>query len=112
MYGTTYGFSLTRRRKEPSTGGGGGGTGEQLRFARDLFTQTAAFVANSLTIPLTQTPVDLDGLQVWSQGLVLHPDDYTVLTGPYRVRINFSADPATDTDTGEWKFVISYPYVL
>ena len=109
MYGTTYGFSLTRRRKEPSTGGGG--TGEQLRFARDLFTQTAAFAASTLTIPLTQTPVDIDGLHVWSQGLVLHPQDYTVLTGPYRVRLDFAADPA-DTDTGEWNFVVTYPYVL
>jgi hypothetical protein len=110
MYGTTYGFSLTRRGKEPPSGGGG--TGEQLRFQRDLLTQTAAFAADTLAIVLTRTPADTNGLQVWSQGLILHPDDYLILGSPLRVVFRFSADPATDTDTGEWKFVVTYPYVV
>lgn len=113
MHGTTYGFSLTRRRGgTTSGGGGGGGTTEQIRFARDLHAQTAAFAANALQIPLSQTPVDVDGIMVWSQGEILHPNDYTVLTGPYRVQIGFAIDPATDTDTGTWNFVITYPYIL
>ena len=109
---TTYGFALNRRRTFDTGGGGGGGTTEQIRFARDLHAQTAAFAANTLQIALSQTPVDLDGLTVWSQGEILHPTDYTILTGPYRVQIGFAIDPATDTDTGTWNFVITYPYIL
>lgn len=110
MHGTTYGFSLHRRRRSGS--GSGGGTGEQTRWAADAFTQTAAWGAGAISLALSQAPVDTDGLQVWSQGMILHPTDYTVLTSPNRVRIEFAADPATDTDTGEWRFVVRYPYLL
>ena len=91
---------------------GGGGGGEQQRWAVDSLAQVAAWVAGALTIPLTQTPVDTDGLTVLSEGQILHPTDFTVLTGPYRVQINFGADPATDTDDGTWDFTIRYPYLL
>ena len=111
MFGTTYGFHLSRRRVSGATGGGGG-TGEQVRFAKDQFTQSVAWTSGALTLALSQTPMDNDGLTVWSQGQELHPDDYTILSGPNRVVINFPVDPATDTDTGTWSFVILYPYLL
>ena len=109
--GTINGFALLRRRIV-SSGGGGGGGGEQIRWAQDTLNRTTAWVSGALTIAMSQTPVDLDGIIILSEGQVLHPDDYTILTGPYRVQIDFAADPVTDTDDGVWNFVVSYPYLL
>lgn len=92
-----------------STGGGGG---EQQRWKRDTLDQTAAWTAGGLVIPLTSTPTDNDAIVVWSQGLILHPDDYTVLSSPARIQIDFDGDPAIDTETGTWSFFVQYPYIL
>ncbi len=95
----------------PNTSGGGGG-GEQIRFKKDEFNQTAAWAAGGLTLALSLTPVDVDGITVWSQGLILHPDDYTFLTSPERIQIDFSGDPVADTEGGTWSFFVQYPYIL
>jgi hypothetical protein len=108
MFGTTFGFSLARRQS--NTGGGGGG--EQVRWASDTLAQSAAFAAGALTINLSQTPIDADALIVYSEITPLFPGDYTYLTGPPRIRIEFAADPATDTDDGIWDFRVTYPYLL
>ena len=87
-----------------------GGSGQTLAWALDQFTETDPF-SSGLTLNLTQTPVDADSLLVWSQGLVLHPDDYNYAAGV--VTILFSGDPATDyPETGEWEFFVQYPYAL
>ena len=109
MFGTTYGFSLTRRRVSGSSGGSGG---EQTRWVADQFAQPVAWAAGGLTLNLSQTPVDPDSLTVWSQGQILHPADYTILSAPDRVQINFAIDPATDTEGGTWNFVVRYAYLL
>lgn len=107
----TTGFHLERRRISGGSGGGGGGTGEQVRWARDLHTQVVAWVGGALVINLSQTPMDTDGLTVWAQGQILHPLDYTILTGPNRVQINFGLDPAAEGLT-DYRFIITYPYLL
>lgn len=85
-----------------------GGSGETLAWAEDEFAQTAAWAAGGLTLTPLQTIADNNGLFVWSQGQILHPDDYTITAGA--VVINFGADPATDTSTGTWYFVLKYQY--
>lgn len=109
--GIGSGGGLTPVNVYESLGGsGGGGTGETLRWAADTFSQTAAFASGALSLPLSHTPIDNDSLTVWSQGIVLHPSDYTILTGPNRVQLNFAIDPATDSETGTWYFVVRYQY--
>lgn len=106
--GTTYGFSLTY----PQTAGSGGGGGQTLDWARDEWVQSDPFVVGDIVIPLSHIPISENAIQVWSQGLPLHPDDYTYsLIGP-SVTIQFAGDPSTDTTNGEWNFLVTYPYAV
>lgn len=105
--GTTYGFSLTY----PDNGSGGGGGGQTLSWRRDEFPQTVAFTSG-LLLNLSGTPVHETSILVWSQGQVLHPDDYVYNSGGNTIEILFGADPATDTDSGTWEFFLAYPYEL
>lgn len=89
----------------PSSGSGPGNT---LAWARDRVEETNPF-ASGYTIPLSQTPVDEDAISVWSQGQILDTDDYQ-FNAPNEIEILFSADPATDTDSGVWVFFVQYPY--
>jgi hypothetical protein len=91
----------------PVSGGGGGG-GETLRWQINNAVQTAPF--SGFSIPLTRTPIDPDSVTVLSEGMILHTDDYDVLTSPNRVQINFSGDPANDTENGTWSFEVRYQY--
>ncbi len=95
------------RTRRASTGGGGGQT---LAWALDPFAETDPFgpPGANLTLNLSETPVDADAITVWSQGQPLHPDDWDYAAGV--VTILFGADPATDTDTGTWNFLVQYPY--
>jgi hypothetical protein len=92
----------------PGTGGGGGQT---LSWRRDEFPQTAPF-SSGLILNLSGTPVHETAIEVWSQGQILHPDDYIYHAVGPTVEILFSADPATDTDTGTWEFFLAYPYAI
>lgn len=103
-------FAHATNRNTGTTGGGGGG--EQQRWKKDLFNQTVAWTAGGLVFNLSSTPVDSDAITIWSQGLILHPDDYTVLSSPARIQIDFDGDPAVDTEAGTWSFIIQYPYLL
>lgn len=89
---------------------GGGGGGETLRWAVDILEQTDPFTSGDLVIPLSQTPIDEGSLTVLSEGSILNPADYTILSGPDEVQIDFSANPATDAADGVWSFVIRYQY--
>ena len=105
---TTYGFSLRRR---PRTSGGGGGGGATYAWARENAQRNTPWTAGALTINLAQTPADPDAIVVYSQTTPIQPGDYTYLTGPPRIRIDFPGDPANDyPDTGVWNFWIQYPY--
>lgn len=97
-------FITTYRRQ---TSGGSGG--QTLAWALDEFTETAPF-SSGLSLALSQTPLDVDAILVWSQGQPLHPDDWNYDNGTNSIIILFGADPATDTDTGEWNFTVQYPY--
>lgn len=88
-----------------NTGGGGGQT---LAWALDSFEQTTPFTSG-LALNLSQTPIDQDAILVWSQGLILNPDDWNYAAGV--VTILFSGDPAVDyPETGVWTFLVQYPY--
>lgn len=100
-------MAIIQASRPPGSGGGGGQT---LAWALDLQAQTAAFTSGSLVIPLSETPLDADAISVVSQSTPIFPGDYSYLTGPPRIQINFSGDPATDTDSGTWNFWIQYPY--
>ena len=91
--------------RNPSTGGGGGTPSWQI----DTVEETAPF-ASGYAIPLSQTPVDASSLLVYSEGLVLYPDDWSYNAGTNEVEILFGADPATDTASGTWHFFVQYPY--
>lgn len=95
------------RTRRVSAGGGGGQT---LAWAMDAFAETDPFGSPGpdLTLNLSHTPVDPDAITVWSQGQPLHPDDWDYAAGV--ITILFSADPAMDTDTGTWNFLVQYPY--
>lgn len=82
---------------------------QTLAWARDLHEQTDAFVAGDIVITLSQTPVDQDGIIVYSQNTPIHPGDYT-FTAPNQITIQFAGDPATDTSDGTWRFWVQYPY--
>lgn len=88
---------------------GGSGPGQTLAWQRDRFEQTDPF-SPGFTLQMTQTPVDEDAIEVWSQGEILDTDDYNYLSGPNQIEILFSADPALDTQNGVWVFFIRYPY--
>lgn len=105
--GTTYGFSLVY----PQTAGSGGGGGQTLAWQRDEFDVTAAFSPGSLFLGLTQVPLSEMAISVISEIQPLHPADYTWDALNQGIFIQFTADPSTDTTTGTWHFVISYPYV-
>lgn len=89
--------------------GSGGSGGEQMRFARDVFNETAPWVSG-FSLALSQTPVDEDGIDVWFQGLWLSPDDWNFVGAS--IVLLFSFDPATDTETGTAQIFIEYPYLL
>lgn len=92
----------TRRQ---TTGGGGGQT---LAWAMDSFAQSTPF-SSGLTLSLTHTPVDEDAIVVWSQGQILHPDDWNYAAAV--ITILFSGNPAVDNPgTGIWNFLVQYPY--
>jgi len=97
-------MAIISSTRPPGTGGGG----QTLAWAQDEFAQTAAWSAGGLTLTPSETIADDNSLFVWSQGQILHPDDYTITAGA--VVINFGADPATDTSTGTWYFVLKYQY--
>lgn len=96
-------FIRTRRQET-------GGAGQTLAWAMDAFAETDPFgpPGADLELTLSHTPVDADAIIVWSQGQPLHPDDYNYAAGV--ITILFGADPATDTDTGTWNFLVQYPY--
>lgn len=82
-----------------------------MGWERDEFVQTAAFASGTLLLGLTQTPASEAAIIVFSQFSPLATSDWTYLPGTNQIQIDFSADPATDTDDGEWNFEIQYPYV-
>lgn len=87
----------------------GGSGGQTLAWDREPFIEVDPF-SSGLSLPLSNTPVDVDAISVWSQGQPLDTDDWNYDSGTNAIIILFGADPATDTDTGEWKFSIQYPY--
>lgn len=97
-----------RSCKRVSNGGGGGQT---LAWALQTIGINFAWTAGGLALNLTNTPVSEEAIIVWSQGLPLSPDDWTL--GPGTIVIDFAADPAVDNpETGIWQFFIQYPYVV
>lgn len=88
-----------------ASGGGANVAGWQI----DPVEETNPF-SSGYAIPLSQTPVDASSLLVYSEGLVLYPDDWTYNAGTNEVEILFNADPATDTTDGTWHFFVQYPY--
>ena len=90
------------------SGGGGGQTLDWTLFTVD---QASAWTAGNLAINLTLTPLSEAAITVWSQGMPLSPDDWT-LNGN-SITIEFGADPAVESpETGIWQFFIQYPYVV
>lgn len=85
-------------------------SGETLAWQIDTVEETDPF-ASGYAIPLSQTPVDASSVLVYSEGLILYPDDYTYNSGTNEIEILFGADPATDTADGIWHFFVQYPYV-
>lgn len=88
---------------------GGGGSGQTLAGQRDVVEETTPF-ASGYAISLTETPVDVSTIIVYSEGLILFPDDWTYNSGTNEVEILFGADPATDTPDGIWHFFVQYLY--
>lgn len=87
-----------------------GGSGQTLAWNLQTFNETNSWVAGGLTLLLTQVPLSAESILVWSQGMPLSPDDYTVLGAS--IVIQFGADPAVESpETGVWQFFVQYPYV-
>lgn len=86
-----------------------GSVSSLLAWQIDRVEETDPF-ASGYGIPLSETPVDADGIMVWSQGLILDTDDWDYNAGTNEVEILFSGDPATDTSDGTWVFFVQYPY--
>lgn len=84
-------------------------SGQTLAWQIDTVEETDPF-SSGYTIALSQTPVDGNSLLVYSEGLVLYPDDWSYDSGANEVTILFGADPYTDTADGIWHFLIQYPY--
>lgn len=101
-------MAYLRTRRESDSGGGG----QTLAWAMDAFAETDPFGPPDpeLELTLSEAPIDADAITVWSQGQPLHPDDWDYAAGV--VTILFSANPATDTDTGTWNFLVQYPYAI
>lgn len=89
-----------------------GGGGQSLAWALDSFTETDPFTSG-LALSISNTPIDVDAILVWSQGLILHPDDWNYDAGNNQIIILFSGNPAIDNpESGEWNFLVQYPYTV
>lgn len=90
---------------------GSGGSGQTLAWNLQVRDQTDPWVAGGLNIVLTQLPLSAESVLIWSQGMPLSPNDYSIAGAV--VTILFGADPAVESpETGVWQFFIQYPYVI
>lgn len=90
------------------SGGGGGVT--IVGFENDQYTQETNFLANTVNIPLTQTPVDANAITVDYNGQRLLKDAaWSYDSGTNSVDILFADPYVTDYDTPPY-FQIVYAY--
>lgn len=61
------------------------------------------------TLPLSFQPAGTYAAIVWSEGQLLTPGEYEVLTGS--IRILFPIDPTLSASGTEWKFAVQYAYI-
>jgi hypothetical protein len=93
----------------PSSGGGGGGltiTG----FANDQFVQNTNFMAGTVNLSLSQTPVSADGITIDYNGQRLQQDvGFTYNSGTNQIEILFGDPYVTSYDAIPY-FQVYYPY--
>lgn len=90
-----------------STGGGGGLT--IIGWADDQFPQTENFEADTLTLELSQTPVDPNAIALWYNGQVKQPGVDWEYVAPNFINILFADLYVTDYSETPY-FEAIYPY--
>jgi len=101
-------MALIQASRPPGSGGGGGLTING--WANDQHTQTMNFLANTVNIALSQTPVVADAITVDYNGQRLLKDvAWSYNSGTNEVEILFADPYVTDYDADP-VFQINYPY--
>jgi len=92
-------------------GGSGGGGGITIYgFQVDTYTVTENFTAGSLVIPLTETPVSDESIDIDYNGQkLLYVQAWTYDSGTNSITIEFADPYVTDYDANPY-FQIQYPY--